>query len=147
MAFCVLYAKSLRFCLIFRNPMDCSPPGSSVHGILQTRILEWVPCLPPGELNNPGIEPGSCTLHAGSLPYDPPGKPQILVNVWHRTYLPNFFFLMLTTFKIYATVWMNLENIMLSKETKEKRTNVVCFHLFETSRIGKYPRDRIQMSN
>ena len=24
------------------NPMDCSPPGSSVHGILQTRILEWV---------------------------------------------------------------------------------------------------------
>ena len=24
------------------NPMDCSPPGSSVHGILQARILEWV---------------------------------------------------------------------------------------------------------
>ena len=25
------------------DPMDCSPPGSSVHGILQARILEWVP--------------------------------------------------------------------------------------------------------
>ena len=29
-------------CLILCNPMDCSPPGSSVHGILQARILEWV---------------------------------------------------------------------------------------------------------
>ena len=29
-------------CLILRNPVDCSPPGSSVHGIFQTRILEWV---------------------------------------------------------------------------------------------------------
>ena len=29
-------------CLTLRNPMDCSPPGSSVHGILQARILEWV---------------------------------------------------------------------------------------------------------
>ena len=29
-------------CLILCDPMDCSPPGSSVHGILQARILEWV---------------------------------------------------------------------------------------------------------
>ena len=29
-------------CLTFSDPMDCSPPGSSVHGILQARILEWV---------------------------------------------------------------------------------------------------------
>ena len=29
-------------CLILSDPMDCSPPGSSVHGILQARILEWV---------------------------------------------------------------------------------------------------------
>ena len=31
-----------RWCPILCNPMDCSPPGSSVHGILQARILEWV---------------------------------------------------------------------------------------------------------
>ena len=36
---CVLAAQS---CLTFCNPMDYSPPGSSVHGILQARILEWV---------------------------------------------------------------------------------------------------------
>ena len=29
-------------CPTLCNPMDCSPPGSSIHGILQTRILEWV---------------------------------------------------------------------------------------------------------
>ena len=29
-------------CLTLCDPMDCSPPGSSVHGILQARILEWV---------------------------------------------------------------------------------------------------------
>ena len=34
-------AKSLRSCPILCDPMDCSPPGSSVHGILQARILNW----------------------------------------------------------------------------------------------------------
>ena len=40
--------KSLQSCPTLCNPMDCSPPGSSVHGILQARILEWVP-FPPLE--------------------------------------------------------------------------------------------------
>ena len=35
-------AKSLQSCLTLCEPVDCSPPGSSVHGILQARILEWV---------------------------------------------------------------------------------------------------------
>ena len=41
---CTLYVctKSLQSCLTHCNSMDCSPPGSSVHGILQARILEWV---------------------------------------------------------------------------------------------------------
>jgi len=37
-----VYAKLLPSCLTLCDPMDCSPPGSSVHGILQARILEWV---------------------------------------------------------------------------------------------------------
>ena len=36
-----MHAKSLQPCLTQYDPMDCSPPGSSVHGILQARILEW----------------------------------------------------------------------------------------------------------
>ena len=35
-------AKSLQLCSPLCNPTDCSPPGSSVHGILQARTLEWV---------------------------------------------------------------------------------------------------------
>ena len=35
-------AKTLQLCPTLCNPMDCSPPGSSVHGILHIRILEWV---------------------------------------------------------------------------------------------------------
>ena len=35
-------AKSLQSCPTLCDPMDCSLPGSSVHGILQARILEWV---------------------------------------------------------------------------------------------------------
>ena len=42
--FCCLFAQS---CLTLCNPMDCSPPGSSVHGIAQARILEWVPFPSP----------------------------------------------------------------------------------------------------
>ena len=37
-----LHAKSLHLCPALCDPMDCNPPGSSVHEILQARILEWV---------------------------------------------------------------------------------------------------------
>ena len=37
-----VHAKSLQSCLTLCNPMDCSPPGPSVRGISQARILEWV---------------------------------------------------------------------------------------------------------
>ena len=37
-----MYAKTFQSCLTLWEPMDCSLPGSSVHGILQARILEWV---------------------------------------------------------------------------------------------------------
>ena len=37
-----VHAKSLQLCPTLYDPMDCSPPDSSAHGILQTRMLEWV---------------------------------------------------------------------------------------------------------
>ena len=39
-----------QLCLTLCDPVDCRPPGSSVHGILQARILEQVAFLPPGDL-------------------------------------------------------------------------------------------------
>jgi len=35
-------ARSLQLCPVFCDPVDCSPPGFSVHGMLQARILQWV---------------------------------------------------------------------------------------------------------
>ena len=57
--FCVPCGLNCSFCLTLCDPMDCSPPGSSVHGILQARILEWVAMPPSVYLPNPGIEPAS----------------------------------------------------------------------------------------
>ena len=67
------YCLVIRSCPTLCDPMDCSPPGSSFHGILQARILEW-PFPSPGELPNPEIEPRSPALQADSLPSEPPGK-------------------------------------------------------------------------
>ena len=54
---CAVLAAQLWLTLC--HPMDWSPPGSSVGGILQARILDWVAFPPPGDLPDPGIEPGS----------------------------------------------------------------------------------------
>ena len=66
-------------CPTLCNPMDCSQPGSSDHGILQARILEWVAMPSSGNIPNPGIEPRSPALWVDSLPAEPhKGSPRIL---------------------------------------------------------------------
>ena len=59
--------------LTLDNPMDCDLQGSSVHGVLQERILEW--CASPVDIPNPGIEPESPALQADSLLFELLGKP------------------------------------------------------------------------
>ena len=78
---CVLscWVKSWLFC----DPMDCSLPGSSVHGISQSRILEWLPFPPPGNLPNSGIEPVPLVppaLAGGFFTTEPLGKSLLLVS-------------------------------------------------------------------
>ena len=68
-----LVAKS---CLTFCDPMDCSPPGSSVHGISQVRILEWVAISFSRDLPEPGMEPVSLTLAGMIFNTVPSGKPK-----------------------------------------------------------------------
>ena len=55
--------------------IPCTPPGSSVHGILQAEIVEWVAFPSPGDLHDPGMEPRSPTLQVNSLLTEQPGEP------------------------------------------------------------------------
>ena len=72
----ILCCAQLLSCVqLFVSPLDCSPPGSSVHGILQARILEWVAMLSSRGSSQPRIKPRSPTLQADSLLSGPPGKP------------------------------------------------------------------------
>ena len=66
------YSLSLQACPTLCDPVDCSPPVSSVLGSLQARMPEWA-ALPSSTGLNPGL---LCLLHwqAGSLPRAPPGK-------------------------------------------------------------------------
>ena len=61
-------------CPTLCDPMDCCLPGTSIHETFQARVLEWVPFPSPGDLPDPGIEPGSPALQADALPSEPLGK-------------------------------------------------------------------------
>ena len=56
--------------------MDSSPPGSSVHGILQARILEGIAMPSSRKPPNLGFEPKASALQAESSLFEPPGKPK-----------------------------------------------------------------------
>ena len=75
-----MHAQLLQSCLTLCEPMDCSLPGSSVHEILEARILEWLPLLPPGDLPDPGMDPMSLVSPAMAGRFfttEPPEKPSI----------------------------------------------------------------------
>ena len=59
--------------------MDCSLPGSSVHGVVQARILQRVAIPFSRGSSQSGIEPGSPALQADSLPSEPEGMPHICI--------------------------------------------------------------------
>ena len=75
-----LHVESLRLWPAPCNPMDCSPPGSSVHGILQARILEWVTM--PSSRGSSQIRDWilSPPLRCGFLPLTPPGMFKCLIK-------------------------------------------------------------------
>ena len=69
-----LKVKVVQSCPNLCNAVDCSLPGSSVHGILQKLYWSWQLFPYPRDLPNPGIEPRSPTLQANSLPFELSGK-------------------------------------------------------------------------
>ena len=60
------------------RPVDRGPPGPSVHGALQARILEWVAMTSSRDLPDPGMEPKFPALQADSLPLSHLGIQAVL---------------------------------------------------------------------
>ena len=68
-------------CLTLCDSME--QPGSSVLGFPRQEHWSGLPCPSPGDLPNPGTEPGSPALQAESLPSEPAGKPKICLRQLH----------------------------------------------------------------
>ena len=78
---CVCVCLVAQSCLTLCDPMDCSPPGSSVHGDSPGKnTVVGCHALLQGNLPSPRIEPRAPTLQADSLLCEPPGKPVCVCN-------------------------------------------------------------------
>ena len=82
-------------CPTLCDPMNCCPLGSSVHGILQATIVEWVPCPPLGIFSTQGSNPGFphckrilfCLSQKGSpstITFNPPGETSLARTAFSR---------------------------------------------------------------
>ena len=82
--YCTLYGYCClvtKVCWAFFYQLDCSSPGSSIHGVSQARILEWVAISFSKDLPEPGIEPASPELAGGFFTTEPEGKPTLYSTV------------------------------------------------------------------
>ena len=70
--------------------MDCSPPGSSVHGILRHEYWSGLSFPPPRDLPNPGIKPASPALAGRFSTTEPPRKPPWKSHIYTHFWFQNF---------------------------------------------------------
>ena len=80
------WAKSLSCVHLFGTPWTVARQAPLSMGFSRQEYWRGLPCPPPGDLCNPGIEPMSLmspALQAGSLTLEPPGKPQFLSHPRH----------------------------------------------------------------
>ena len=83
MCVCMYVVSSLSCVQCFTDPVDCSLPGSSVHGISLARILEWAAISFSKDLPNPGIKSTiSCICLADSLPLSHQGILSIYLSIY-----------------------------------------------------------------
>ena len=103
---CVLVVQ---LCLTLFDPMNYSLPGSSVHGILQARVLEWVAIPFFKGSSQPKDRPGSSALQMNSLLPKPTGKPKfICIYICFITNLSIFFQFPLKILWVLVSIALNL---------------------------------------
>ena len=88
-------------CPTLRDPMDCSPPGSSVHGTFQARALEWGAIAFSAPTLSGGLFTTNATLEAHTMKYYSLYKMKESL--------------------LFATAYIDLEDIVLMKYTRQKK--------------------------
>ena len=98
---CVCVCLVAKSCLVLCDSMDCSLPGSSVHGICQVRILEWVVFPFSRDFAIPRIKPTSPELAGGFFTTEPLGRPMIsnMFSMEGKTSIEYFSLLLITRYK------------------------------------------------
>ena len=99
------------------DPMDSSLPGSSIHGIFQARILEWVAISFSKGSSQPRIKPRSPALQANALPSEPPGKLS----------MPGYVALVLPSLSAhFSLAWHYVEHNPYSPSGQSERSTSQC---------------------
>ena len=99
-------SEVVQSCLTLGDPVDCSLPGSSVHGISRQEYWSGLPFPSPGDLPHPGIEPRSPALQADALPSEPPGKPKKEKGEINFSHLNWMYYKMQATNTILSFSWL-----------------------------------------
>ena len=100
-----LCAKLLQSCPTLCDPMDCSQPGSSVHGFPRQEYWSGLPFPSPGDLPDPGIESTSPAWAGDFSSPEPRGKPRSLVVIAVQ---------LLSRVRLFVTPWTAARQASLS---------------------------------
>ena len=121
------------------DPLDCSPPGSSVHGILQPIILEWVAILFSRVSSWPRDQTRvSHTAGRSFIPFEPPGSPSArYMSVSVKS---------LSRVRLFETPW-TVGVLPDSCVHGIFQARVLQWVAISFSRVSSWPRDRTQVSH
>ena len=119
-------------CMLSRSVMSDSLQS---HGLQPARLLcpwgcsrqeSWseLPCPPPGDLPNPGIEPRSPTLQADPLQSEPPGKPNVHSSIIYNS--QDIYGSNLSVHQQIKKMWYIFTTVNYSAIKKKKKTSAIC---------------------
>jgi len=132
-------SEVIQSCLTLCDPMDCSLSGSSVHGIFQAEYWNGLPFPSPGDLPDPGIEPGSPTLRADALLSEPGGISIVLKVTYLKILLDDSASDIIITCLLPALPYFEWQKSKLLEVTIIITIKLVLFfHLLETCLITSF---------
>ena len=111
---CVCVCLVPKSCLTLCDPMVCSLPGSSVQGICQVRILEWVVIPFSRDFANPRIKPAFSELAGGFFTTEPLGRPMIsnLFSMEGKSSIEYFHLFLITRYQTIRERIFSIYNLL-----------------------------------